>query len=110
MTQQQAQPPRSTTSTNKTTTSPKTREKARTRTNRTSRSRSGKPGKNATGSPRWARITRRVLVYAGIPLLFVISLYIGLYIGYVRIGEQPASEIWQWSTWKHVFDLVFADG
>jgi len=54
-------------------------------------------------------ITRRVLVYAGIPMLFLICLYIGLYIGYVKLGEQPASEIWQWSTWKHVYDLVFAD-
>jgi len=70
-----------------------------------------RPGAKKTKrtTPRWVTITRRVLVYAGIPMLFLICLYIGLYIGYVKLGEQPAEEIWQWSTWKHVYDLVFAD-
>lgn len=66
--------------------------------------------KAKASSPRWVKITRRVLVYAGIPLLFLVCLYIGLYIGYVKLGEQPAGEIWQWSTWRHMYDLVFAEG
>lgn len=66
--------------------------------------------KRKAAVPRWAKITRIVLTYAGIPVLFLLCLYIGLYIGYVRLGDQPAHEILQWETWKHVYDLVFAEG
>lgn len=55
------------------------------------------------------KIIRGVMVYAGIPMLFLVCLYVGLYIGYVKLGDQPAGDIWKLETWRHMYDLVFAD-
>ncbi|WP_342563336.1 DNA-directed RNA polymerase subunit beta [Paenibacillus sp. FSL R7-0345] len=43
-----------------------------------------------------------------IPLLLVAALAGGLVAGYVIIGKREFSDVLQWSTWKHVYDLVFA--
>ncbi|AHV99374.1 DNA-directed RNA polymerase subunit beta [Paenibacillus sabinae] len=43
-----------------------------------------------------------------IPLLLVLSLGGGLTAGYVVLGHKEWSDVFQWSTWKHVYDLVFA--
>ncbi|WP_313638587.1 DNA-directed RNA polymerase subunit beta [Paenibacillus sp. FSL K6-0276] len=43
-----------------------------------------------------------------IPLLLVAALGGGLAVGYVVLGKKEFSEVLQWSTWKHVYDLVFA--
>lgn len=67
-----------------------------------------KAKRNST-MPKWARITLRVLKIAGIPLLCLLALYIGLYIGYAKLGDQPAGDIFAWGTWQHLFDLVFAE-
>lgn len=42
-----------------------------------------------------------------VPLLCLLGLYVGLVIGYVKLGGQPASDIWKLATWKHLIDLVF---
>lgn len=55
------------------------------------------------------KVIRGVMVYAGIPMLFLVCLYIGLYIGYVKLGKQPAGDIWNLETWRHMYDLVFAE-
>lgn len=67
--------------------------------------------KKKTKSPKrqWTRTTRILLTYVGIPVLFLVFLYVGLYIGYVRLGDQPAGDIWRLETWRHMYDLVFAD-
>lgn len=57
-----------------------------------------------------SRIALKLLKYASVPLLLLICLYIGLYIGYSVVGKQPSSEIWELQTWKHMYDLVFAEG
>ncbi|CAH0118051.1 MULTISPECIES: DNA-directed RNA polymerase subunit beta [unclassified Paenibacillus] len=65
--------------------------------------------KNGGGSmPKWARITFLILRKLIVPVLFIIALYAGLVVGYVVFGKQPASDVMQWSTWRHVFDLIFA--
>lgn len=56
------------------------------------------------------KIALKVLKYASVPILLLICLYIGLYIGYSVVGKQPSSEIWELQTWKHMYDLVFAEG
>lgn len=52
---------------------------------------------------RW-RITR----YFIIPLLLVISLLGGLIVGYVVVGKHSLADVFNVTTWRHVFDLVFA--
>lgn len=43
-----------------------------------------------------------------IPLLLIAALAGGLVTGYVVLGKKEFSDVLQWSTWKHVYDLVFA--
>lgn len=43
-----------------------------------------------------------------IPLLLVAALAGGLVVGYVILGKKEFSDVLLWSTWKHVYDLVFA--
>ncbi|WP_150270563.1 DNA-directed RNA polymerase subunit beta [Paenibacillus tepidiphilus] len=43
-----------------------------------------------------------------IPLLLIAALGCGLTAGYVVLGKRELTEVLQWSTWKHVYDLVFA--
>ncbi|WP_042208544.1 DNA-directed RNA polymerase subunit beta [Paenibacillus durus] len=43
-----------------------------------------------------------------IPLLLLLALGGGLAAGYVVLGKKELSDVFHWSTWKHVYDLVFA--
>ncbi|MNN66282.1 DNA-directed RNA polymerase subunit beta [compost metagenome] len=43
-----------------------------------------------------------------IPVLLVAALSGGMVAGYVILGKKEFSDVLQWSTWKHVYDLVFA--
>ena len=43
-----------------------------------------------------------------IPLLLIAALGGGLVVGYVVLGKKEFSDVLQWSTWRHVYDLVFA--
>jgi hypothetical protein len=43
-----------------------------------------------------------------IPLLLIAALGGGLVAGYVILGKKELADVFQWSTWKHVYDLVFA--
>lgn len=65
-------------------------------------------GDRKSERPLWAAITLRVLKALIIPLLCLAALFIGLAVGYVYLGGRPVDDIWQWTTWKHVFDLVFS--
>ncbi|OME87574.1 hypothetical protein BK120_04065 [Paenibacillus sp. FSL A5-0031] len=44
-----------------------------------------------------------------VPLIMIIMLVAGLYIGYAVIGKQPEDEVFSWATWQHLYDLVFAE-
>ncbi|WP_433944352.1 DNA-directed RNA polymerase subunit beta [Paenibacillus sp. SN-8-1] len=43
-------------------------------------------------------------------LLFILflALFSGMIVGYVVLGKQSLSGAFQWSTWRHVYDLIFA--
>ncbi|WP_256759167.1 DNA-directed RNA polymerase subunit beta [Cohnella sp. WQ 127256] len=45
-----------------------------------------------------------------IPVLCIIALIVGLAIGYVILGDKPLSDVFDFNTWKHMYDLVFAEG
>lgn len=45
-----------------------------------------------------------------IPVVCIAALILGLAIGYVVLGDRPLSEVFDTGTWKHMFDLVFAEG
>ena len=43
------------------------------------------------------------------PIIMIVMLCIGLYIGYAVIADQPSDEVFKFETWKHLWDLIFAD-
>lgn len=59
--------------------------------------------------PLALRIFLWLLIKSIVPILFVIILIVGLYVGFVVIGNKPSSDVFQWATWKHMYDLVFAE-
>lgn len=60
-----------------------------------------KPARRKTA--RWRIVTRWM-----IPLFLVLALIGGMAFGYVFIGKQSLSDVFEWKTWQHVIDLVFA--
>lgn len=54
-------------------------------------------------TPGW-KIALRIMV----PIFLLLALAGGMVFGYVILGKQDIGEALKWSTWKHVFDLVFA--
>ncbi|ANY70689.1 hypothetical protein BBD42_11010 [Paenibacillus sp. BIHB 4019] len=55
------------------------------------------------------RIILWILRRSIVPCIMVIMLIAGLYIGYTVLGKQSGDDVFQWSTWQHVYDLVFSD-
>ena len=55
------------------------------------------------------RILLWMLRKSVVPSLCVIAIVGGMYIGYAIIGKRPASDVFDLATWKHMYDLVFAD-
>lgn len=56
----------------------------------------------------WLKIVLGIIKYGWFPAACIVTLMVGLTVGYVVLGHQPASEVIQAQTWKHLFDLVFA--
>lgn len=69
-----------------------------------------KKAKESDGvKPRKTRHPLRSLLIAVLILLFLIlAIAGGMVFGYVMLGKQPMHDVLEWSTWKHVYDLVFA--
>jgi len=59
--------------------------------------------------PPALRIALWLLRKSIVPLLCAAALIAGLYAGYVVIGKGPEDDVWQWSTWKHMWDLIFSE-
>jgi hypothetical protein len=59
--------------------------------------------------PKGVRVLLWFLRKSIVPLIMVIMLVAGLYIGYVVVGKQPEDEVFSWGTWQHIYDLIFAD-
>ncbi|WEK53942.1 MAG: DNA-directed RNA polymerase subunit beta [Candidatus Cohnella colombiensis] len=64
--------------------------------------------------PSSGRIVARVIWTSikilTIPLVCIIAIIVGLAIGYSVLGKQPLSDVFDIRTWKHMYDLVFAEG
>jgi len=60
-------------------------------------------------APLWARSLFWIVRKSIAPLIMIVMLLIGLYIGYVIMGDQPKEEVFQFSTYKHLWDLIFSE-
>lgn len=79
---------------------------------------SEKPESTQTNTPKktakrvratWLVIVLAILKFLRVPFLCVVAAALGLWIGYAKLGGQPVSEMLHKSTWKHLYDLVFAN-
>lgn len=59
--------------------------------------------------PKWQKILWLIFKILRVPVLSLLAIYIGLWVGYTKFGHQPSSEILHMSTWRHLYDLVFAN-
>ncbi|WP_173275169.1 DNA-directed RNA polymerase subunit beta [Paenibacillus sp. NEAU-GSW1] len=59
--------------------------------------------------PLGVRIMFWLLRKSIVPFIMLIMLVAGLYVGYTVLGKQPGDEVFKWSTWQHMYDLVFSD-
>jgi len=59
--------------------------------------------------PTWLRVILWLLRKSIAPIIMIVMLFAGLYIGYVIVGGQPKEDVFQFSTWKHMWDLIFAE-
>ncbi|QHW35164.1 DNA-directed RNA polymerase subunit beta [Paenibacillus rhizovicinus] len=55
------------------------------------------------------RVIRWMLLKSIVPILCVLAVIGGMYIGYAVLGKRPGAEIFEVETWKHMYDLIFAD-
>ncbi|MFC4100385.1 DNA-directed RNA polymerase subunit beta [Paenibacillus xanthanilyticus] len=55
------------------------------------------------------RVLLWVLRKSIVPLLLLAALLGGLYIGYTKLGGGSGEDVFEWSTWKHMYDLVFSN-
>lgn len=51
---------------------------------------------------------KKVLRWLLIPMLLILALIGGMVAGYVVVGGQDIGSAFDYRTWKHIFDLVFA--
>lgn len=62
--------------------------------------------------PPWLKLTIRIILktmrYLLVPALCLAALFIGLTVGYSTIGGGSAGDVFKFSTWKHLYDLVFS--
>lgn len=59
--------------------------------------------------PTWVTVILTTIKILYIPLLLFLAVVVGLWVGYVKLGKQPSEEIFKLETWKHLFDLIFAE-
>ena len=57
--------------------------------------------------PTWLRVILSIIRFLLIPALCVVALFVGLTIGYATIGGGDASAVFDFDTWKHLYNLVF---
>jgi hypothetical protein len=66
-------------------------------------------GENENRFPRWARVTLWLLRKSIVPIIMIVMLIVGLYGGYVFLGDGPKGDVFKWETWRHLYDLIFAE-
>jgi len=69
---------------------------------------------NGKSKPSSGRVIARIVWVSIkiliIPVLCIAALIVGLAIGFSVLGDRPVSEVFDLDTWKHMYDLVFAEG
>jgi hypothetical protein len=75
----------------------------------TASSRPAVPAKRSFGRT-FGRIVWMSVKLLIIPVLCILALILGLAVGYAVLGGRPVSEVFDWNTWKHMYDLVFGNG
>lgn len=80
-------------------------------TQKVSKAGGGKPVKKKKKKrlPLWLRIILKTLRLFLVPVLCVAAVAAGMVIGYVYIGKQEMDEVYNFETWRHLYDLVFKD-
>jgi len=63
----------------------------------------------AKPSKKRRRLIWILVQWIGIPVLSIAALAAGMVIGYVYIGNRPMEEVYELETWRHIYDLVFAE-
>jgi len=87
----------------------KAEEKSSGRQKRASRAKSEEKSSNKKQRPKGVSMLLWLLRKSIVPLIMIIMLVAGLYIGYAVVGKQPEDEVFSWATWRHLYDLVFAE-
>ncbi|MFF2889952.1 DNA-directed RNA polymerase subunit beta [Paenibacillus sp. NPDC057967] len=59
--------------------------------------------------PKWARIAFWMLRKSIVPIVMIVMLIVGLYVGFVFLGDGSKNDVFEWATWRHLYDLVFAE-
>lgn len=59
--------------------------------------------------PTWARVAFWLFRKSIVPVIMVVMLLAGLYVGYVYLGKAPKEDVFEWATWRHLYDLIFAE-
>lgn len=54
------------------------------------------------------RPLRKLLITAGILVILLAAIFGGMVFGYVMLGKQSMDDVLKWSTWKHVYELIFS--
>lgn len=52
----------------------------------------------------WRVLLRIVLIV----VFLILAFFGGAIAGFVVLGKQDLSHVWDFNTWRHVYDLVFA--
>ncbi|WP_400162283.1 DNA-directed RNA polymerase subunit beta [Brevibacillus sp. TJ4] len=66
----------------------------------------GKQSERVRSGKRWPFVLAKVML---VPILVFFSLVAGLMIGYGVVGDKPMSEVFDLATYKHMYDLLFAE-
>ncbi|RJX36921.1 DNA-directed RNA polymerase subunit beta [Paenibacillus pinisoli] len=59
--------------------------------------------------PKWARIVFWMLRKSIVPVVMIVMLLVGLYVGFVYLGHGSKNDVFEWTTWRHLYDLIFAE-
>lgn len=57
----------------------------------------------------WKRYGWPVTRHLIVPFVCVLVLFIGMAAGYTILGGGSYSDVWKMDTWRHMFDLIFAE-
>ncbi|MCR2806766.1 DNA-directed RNA polymerase subunit beta [Paenibacillus soyae] len=59
--------------------------------------------------PTWARVTFWLLRKSIVPIIMIVMLVVGLYAGYTILGSGSKEDVFKIETWRHLYDLIFAE-